>query len=275
MKVKFWGVRGSAAVPDADKLRYGGNTSSIVVNSPRRPHSYFMLDAGTGLARFGNTMGLSEAYTATVLLCHLHLYHIIGFQFTPLAYSEQCQTLVIGPNTRNFALESVFDHIMTSSYSPVYGIENLMAQVKFREVSQTTYHLEGMVITAMPLPHSTETYSWAYRIENEQRSLVYMTDAFLTIPNTGLDPQVIKLAQGADVLIGGTYDPHHHANDRSTYQDYIDLMHQAQVGSLYFVHHHPAASDDHLDGVQALLKQEYPNKQIIIASEGLEIDLSE
>lgn len=274
MKIEFWGTRGASATPDTDKLRFGGNTCCAVIHSQKMPHHFFILDAGTGLARFGSTLSLNNSYSATLLLCHSHLYHIIGFQFSPFAYSTLCRTLVVGPSTRNFALETVFDHIMASSYSPVYGLENLMAKVRFQEVTDITPLVIGeMTITALPFVHNQDSASWGYRLDNQRHSLVYITDALLRRKNGQLDPFALKLVQGADVLVAGAFDPHYERQDSTCYGDVLELAHRCGVKMIFFTHHHPDATDAHLERLQNELSHQYQDLDIILAREGMFINL--
>jgi len=270
MQIEFWGTRGSAATPDVDKLRYGGNTSSIVVTMPDMPNHFFLLDAGTGLARFGSTLDRNQAYQGTLLLSHLHLYHIIGYQFTPFAYSRNFHTRLIGPNTRNIAMESVFDHIMSPSYSPVYGLSNLVATVHFEEVDETPRQVERVTVSALPFANSEEMPSWGYRLDDGEHVLVYITDALLR-QGDELTPNALRLCRGADVLIAGAFDPDHERPNLTTYADAIEVARHSGVGRVYLVHHHPESTDDDLDREQAHLNQVHADLSVIIAAEGMRV----
>ena len=53
MRVKFWGVRGSTPTPQAENLRYGGNTSCVEV---RLGDQIFVFDCGTGFRVLGHEL---------------------------------------------------------------------------------------------------------------------------------------------------------------------------------------------------------------------------
>ena len=268
MRVEFWGVRGSAATPDDDKVRYGGNTISVVVTTEAMPTHFFVLDAGTGLARFGSDLlDTAHEYKAHVLLSNLHLYHIIGFQFTPLAYSPLCHTVVIGPNTRNIALETVFDHIMAPSYSPVYGLAHLNADAQFEEVSPNSLTVQDMKVTPFPFPQGPENECWGYRLSNGDATLAYLSDAQVRDKNGEFLPKALALADGAQLLILGTYDPDRQNSQHITYEDGIELARRCGVQRLCLTHHHPDATDDDLDALQADLNENVTDVEVIIASE--------
>ena len=50
MRVKFWGVRGSTPTPQAENMRYGGNTSCVEV---RVGEQLYIFDCGTGFRVLG------------------------------------------------------------------------------------------------------------------------------------------------------------------------------------------------------------------------------
>ena len=53
MLVKFWGVRGSTPTPQAENLRYGGNTSCVEV---RVGDQIYIFDCGTGFRVLGHEL---------------------------------------------------------------------------------------------------------------------------------------------------------------------------------------------------------------------------
>src|SRR5271157_89970 len=91
MDVTLCGVRGSIPTPDADKLRYGGNTSCVSV---QLEGGQLILDAGSGIRNLGaRVFGRHEE--VHILLTHLHLDHIMGLLFfaplfDPAAPSATC-----------------------------------------------------------------------------------------------------------------------------------------------------------------------------------------
>ena len=90
----------------------------------------------------------------------------------------------------------------------------------------------------------------AYRIEHEGRSVVYATD---TEHYACVDPALLALAEGADVLIyDSQYTPEEYRGDtgrsqvgwgHSTYVAGAELARAAGVGELVLFHHDPQRSD--------------------------------
>jgi len=82
MRIKFWGVRGSTPTPQAENLRYGGNTSCVEV---RLGHALYIFDCGTGLRSLGQQL-LHESngrpLFAHIFVSHFHWDHIQGIPFS-------------------------------------------------------------------------------------------------------------------------------------------------------------------------------------------------
>ena len=84
MHVRFWGTRGSIAVPGPSTLRYGGNTSCIEVRSAA--DTLVLLDCGTGGFGLGQAL-MAEARSrgsrlrGHVLITHTHWDHIQAIPF--------------------------------------------------------------------------------------------------------------------------------------------------------------------------------------------------
>ncbi len=57
MRIRFWGVRGSTPTPQAENLRYGGNTPCLELRS--NSGSLLIVDCGSGLRMLG--IGLAAA----------------------------------------------------------------------------------------------------------------------------------------------------------------------------------------------------------------------
>ena len=76
MQFKFWGVRGSIAVPGSDTLGYGGNTTCIEVRGDNG--EIVILDAGTGIFQLGRQLLQESANQIHLFISHTHWDHIQG-----------------------------------------------------------------------------------------------------------------------------------------------------------------------------------------------------
>jgi phosphoribosyl 1,2-cyclic phosphodiesterase len=110
-------------------------------------------------------------------------------------------------------------------------------------------------------------------------AVAYITDTEHL--STGLDRQVLGLADRADVLIyDSTYtdEEYHHPRTskvgwgHSTWQEAVKIAQAAQVKKLVIFHHDPSHDDDFMDAIQLQVSEVFP--QAIVAQEGMKIVVS-
>ena len=66
-RLKFWGVRGTVATPELDKLRYGGNTACAAIQVA--DDEMLILDCGTGARVLGAALAKQRG-------CRPTRYHV-------------------------------------------------------------------------------------------------------------------------------------------------------------------------------------------------------
>jgi len=89
LKIRYWGVRGSIAVPGPDTVLTGGNTPCISLTLS--DGALLILDGGTGLRALGRALMARPEFAsgrgrATFLFTHRHWDHIQGVPFFEPAY---------------------------------------------------------------------------------------------------------------------------------------------------------------------------------------------
>src|SRR5436309_9576699 len=87
-RIKFWGTRGSIAVPSPETLRYGGDTTCVEL---RAVGEIMALDAGSAIRPLG--VAFDREFQArpiklSLLITHAHWDHIQGFPFFKPAYDS-------------------------------------------------------------------------------------------------------------------------------------------------------------------------------------------
>src|SRR4030095_5299882 len=93
---KFWGTRGSIAVPGPDTLRYGGNTTCVEL---RADGEIVVLDAGSGIRPLGVALRKqfrSRPIKLSLLIPPAHGDHIQGFPFFKPAYDPRNEIRIFG-----------------------------------------------------------------------------------------------------------------------------------------------------------------------------------
>jgi ribonuclease BN (tRNA processing enzyme) len=110
-----------------------------------------------------------------------------------------------------------------------------------------------------------------YKFTHAGASLVFATD--VEHPAEGFDPELLKLAQGADLLIyDAQYTPEEYAKGRkgwghSTWKKGVELAQAAKVKRLHLCHHDQLHSDAFLEKfILAPAKKAFP--RTFLAREG-------
>jgi phosphoribosyl 1,2-cyclic phosphodiesterase len=274
MEIKFWGVRGSIASPGPETAGIGGNTSCVEV---RCGSSRFILDAGTGIRKLGESMMAEGApIDATLLLSHLHWDHIQGLPFFVPAYIPTTKLSIVSGHNGVMSVGEVLAHQMTAPVFPV-RLDELGAQFSLREVrSGERLQIGDARVRVAKLNHPGGVY--AYRIDHGGKSVVYATD---TEHYACVDPTLRALAEGADVLIYDTqYTPEEYRGDtgrskvgwgHSTYVAGAELARAAGVGQYVMFHHDPTRTDAGVAEIERKTRELFPSTTA--AREGMEIAL--
>jgi phosphoribosyl 1,2-cyclic phosphodiesterase len=260
MQITFYGVRGSIPAPGPSTVRYGGNTSCVLIelNDGQR----LILDAGTGLRSLGPYTGLPF--------------------FAPIYQPDRQINVFTSDEGGDKLLCSLFDQM--DGYNFPLKAEELPSNSEcIFKASETVLHEKNIHITKKALNHPGG--GSAYRIEDEGTSCAYITDNELDPPykvNTRYD-EWVDFCSGVDVLIHDaqyTEDdmPHKHGWGHSLISQVRQLAVDTRVDTLVLFHHDPDRTDSELDEIQIenemFFKQHYDNNRSYCAAEGMKITLS-
>jgi phosphoribosyl 1,2-cyclic phosphodiesterase len=275
MEIRFWGVRGSVASPGPETARVGGNTSCVSVQCGEQT---LILDAGTGLRTLGQSLLTSRPagtpVQATLLLSHVHWDHIQGLPFFTPLYIPGTSLVIAGtmPPERSISLAATLETQMSAPHFPV-RLADVGATLGMKNLpSGSAARLGDVTVTTAELDHPGGVT--AYRLDYQGRSLVYATDVE---HGAVLDPRLVKLARGADVLIyDAQYTPEEYPHKRgwghSTFAVGTEIAHAAGVGELLLFHHDPTRTDDAVETIEARARQLFAATRA--AREGMVIDLA-
>jgi phosphoribosyl 1,2-cyclic phosphodiesterase len=282
LSIRFWGVRGSCPSPGPETALVGGNTSCVEVVAGE---TRIALDAGTGLRRLGGAL-LSQAAQAgqagqprhvelTVLLSHVHWDHIQGLPFFAPIYAPGTRLVLAGGATST-PLRDTLRRQMSAPSFPV-DWNDLPSTIDYAELRDGTRMQVGQAEVRVARANHPDAV-FAYRVEHGGRSVVYATD---TEHYACVDPRLVALARGADVLIyDAQYLPEEYAGQvgmsrvgwgHSTYEAGAALARAAGVSKLVLFHHDPTRSDDGVAAIEDRARGAFDD--VVAAREGLVIDL--
>lgn len=273
MRIKFWGVRGSTPTPQADNLRYGGNTPCLEFRSDSG--SLLIVDCGTGLRMLGKALMTefgSKAIRAHVLLSHYHWDHIQGLPFFTPLYSEENQFHFYSYRLPGGSVEEALEGQMSYPYFPV-DMAAMEAVRTFTEIKQGPFRLDDFTIQARQVNHPQGCLT--FRIENNSKAVLYATDNEPGDPASGR--AIMELARGADLLVFDSQFSWEEIRGpkkgwgHNTWEEGVRICQEAGVRQFVLFHHDPDRNDAAVDDLEATARARFRNSRA--AYEGMEITL--
>ncbi|MEQ1571357.1 MAG: MBL fold metallo-hydrolase [Myxococcota bacterium] len=243
MRVTFWGVRGSVPVSGGGFARTGGNTTCVEIE---HDGAQLVLDGGTGLAALGASR--AGPMDAALLFTHVHWDHIQGVPFFRPAFDPRSRLRLVGAPGTYAALDAQ----MRPPSFPV-GMDAFRAALEPMEIlPERELHLGPFVVRAAEMTHPNGVY--CYRIEAAGHSVVFATDVE---HGDALDPRLVDLARGADLLIhDAQYTDAEYPSRRgwghSTWEQALELADTARAGRVALFHHDPLRTDPELAQIESV-----------------------
>lgn len=252
--VKFWGVRGTLPRPGPESLKYGGQTSCVTLNFPR--NQFFIMDAGTGIKQVGQDL-LSQGKTRVegkLFISHPHWDHINCIPFFVPLYIPGNDFEILGASHGDITMRELVSAQMEGVYFPI-TIREFGARVYFRDLREGTYDVGGIEVQTMLLSHPG--YCLGYRINYKGRSICYITDNELFLPDSEFyseqyETRLADFIRSADMFITDTtYTDQEYQSKvgwgHSCISRVVDIAIKGEVETLYLFHHDPDQTDDDID----------------------------
>src|SRR5437764_778830 len=173
VRIKFWGTRGSIAVPGPGTLRYGGNTTCVEV---RADGEIVVLDAGSGIRQLG--LALAEEFQAqptklSLLITHAHWDHIQGFPFFKPAYDPKNEIRIFGFDGAGASFREIITEPMRSPFFPI-RMRELSAETELTKLTEMNFSLGKVNVHAAFVNH--HGVCAGYRIFTSTGSIAFLPD---------------------------------------------------------------------------------------------------
>ncbi len=294
MRVRFWGTRGSLAVPGPTTLRYGGNTACVEIET--KDGQLIVLDCGTGAHLLGQALVSKgrRPLRGHMLITHTHWDHIQGFPFFAPLFVPANEWDLYAPQGLSGHLERTLAGQMEYTYFPV-TLDELGATIRCHDLLEGSFMLGGVRVIARYLNHPALTLG--YRLEIGGVSVVYATDhepharpeqgtemtdraGMLTLSHHE-DRQHVEFLAGADLVI---HDAQYTAQEYTEKMGWghtpaetaVDFALAAGAKRLALFHHDPLRSDGELDKLQDICRKRAGSTlDVFAAEEGQQIALHE
>lgn len=247
MEVTFYGVRGSTPCSWRDAMRYGCNSSCVVLDLHEAPP--ILLDLGTGARVYGDDFGPAP-FRGTALVTHLHWDHVQGLPFFRPIDRPGAEIDIYGPKHEEGPLGEVWEGFMKPPYFPIRPSE-LRGAIRFHDLDAGEFELPGATVTARWVRHPNPTLG--YRVEADGVVVAFIPDHG---PGQDADEyvprEVLDLVEGADLLIHDAQFTVAEQRERShwghcSHKYAVEVARQGGVQRLALFHHDPHHDDDQID----------------------------
>jgi ribonuclease BN (tRNA processing enzyme) len=244
MKVKMGGARGSLPVSGADKVRYGGDTFSLLAEG--RDGAQVLVDAGSGVRNLLDRLRPG----ATLVFTHTHLDHLVGLPMLEKVW----------PRAMVFPRGDLADVLARVFAPPVWPVE--LPAVEFPN-PVPPMAVGGLLVSWQAVAHPDGCV--AYRIDEPETgaALVVATDIEWQAMAPEAQAEFARFARGADRLVfDAHFRPEEYAEHRgwghSTWADALDAARQAGVKNVWLMHHAPNRTDAEIDAISSEASVQFP-----------------
>jgi phosphoribosyl 1,2-cyclic phosphodiesterase len=274
-RIKFWGTRGSIAVPGPETLRYGGNTTCVEL---RADGEIIVLDAGSGIRPLGIAMERefqARPIKLSLLITHAHWDHIQGFPFFKPAYDSKNEIRIFGFDGAGATLREIMTEPMKAPFFPI-TMRELSARMDINKLNEMKFSLGKLDIHVAFVNHPGVCAG--YRIFTSGGSVAFLPDHepyeyFLhAARGKQLSPErakeiaaeqhaaLVQFLRGSDILI---LDSQYTDQEYKTHIGWghgsissaVSLALEAEVHTLLLFHHDPSHDDETVDTMVASARE--------------------
>lgn len=268
-ELRFWGVRGSVAMPGPRTVIYGGNTSCIEV---RLASSRLIVDAGTGIVPLGQDAcwrdSEADASPIHILLTHLHHDHVVGLPFFKPMYQKGRDIHIWCGNLGGQSAQQALLRMFAPPLFP-FALVDVPACLVFHGFEAgSDLTIAGQRVSTVALNHPGG--ATGYRFGTGAGSAAIITD--IEHRGSGPDPAVVSFCADVDVLV---YDMMLDEEEygackgwgHSTAPEAVKLADASRARRLVGFHHAPHHDDALMADREARLKMARAGS--LMAREGL------
>jgi ribonuclease BN (tRNA processing enzyme) len=274
------GVRGTSPVADPAFMKFGGETTSFLVESASGDR--VMVDVGTGTRVLSPALQKTGMHAVRILLTHYHQDHLMGFASFPMIYNPDWNIRIAGPEMETVKVADIFHGMMSRPFWPLQ-IDALQASIEFENLPlqaglspQTWGELS---IRWCPVHHQGGCLAYRFDEPATGHALVIATDIEWGASTNKEKADFLALCRNpmpANLLVfDGHCTPQNYSKYRnwghSTWQDAQNILMDSGIPRLLVTHHAPYADDTALEKIEKEMQTEIP--RAVFARQGMQLDL--
>ena len=255
MKITILGARGSIPTDGTDKVKFGGATSCVLVETDDLA---LFLDAGTGITTIPDIGDKDIA----ILISHPHIDHVLGLPFCA-ALTEEGKNIGFYATVKNgLGVEAQISKMLSEPLWPC-TLADYPADITCHDI---TFPLEINGVTICGMESNHPGGSTIFKVTHDGCSFVYATDYEHSEEK---DAELIDFCRGADLLFyDGQYTPEEYEKKKgyghSTPQHGVMIMEKSGAKMMRIVHHDPG----HDDAALLKMEDEIKTEDIAFARQG-------
>lgn len=281
MKIIVGGARGSCPVAQPEFMKYGGETTSFLIEGEAGER--ILIDGGTGVRMLGRRLLATPGISSTWLfMTHYHLDHVVGLSMLPILHIPTWQLTMAAPDHHPIHIREMMARIFDVPLWPLQ-VEDLKSKTDFLLLDGITsskpYRCGAIEVRWCPLHHPGGCTAYRFDEPSTGASVVVATDTEWGLSSPGEKGYLERLISFPSpvglLMMDGQYDAGQIEKYRgwghSSRQECVALASRLKVRQLLLTHHDPASDDDKLDEVQRDLQRQTPWASL--ARQGMEITL--
>ncbi|MFP4498554.1 MAG: MBL fold metallo-hydrolase [Vulcanimicrobiota bacterium] len=134
MVIKFFGTRGSIPVSGPEKNKFGGNTTSLMIESDSLPRGVrLVIDTGSGFVPLSYESLHQGIKKFIILYTHYHYDHTIGLTLAPVTFIKSIEIKAYGPQELGVGPGKMMEMLFKPPFFPV-DFKELKSHFKFKGI---------------------------------------------------------------------------------------------------------------------------------------------
>ncbi len=278
MKVEVWGSRGSLPASGTATVRYGGNTSSVLLVGSEGEH--VILDAGTGIRPLGLALP-ADVRRVDILVTHLHMDHLQGLGFFPQLFGGDAEVHIWGPPSTTMSLHQRVSRYLSPPLFPV-RLRDMPRRPELHD-ARSYFRIGSLRVRSERICHPGGTVG--YRLTDPTGDcLAYLPDHEPALGQRNF-PGTYEWTSGFDLIRHADLLIHDAQYTDEEYPDHVGWGHTSvsqvaalatlgEVRRLMPFHHDPGHTDDEIDAMTAAIASQAPSLEVVPGREGRHVDVA-